>query len=219
MVLSWLSFALGIPVWSALKNRDELGAWGPVSFDGWFGFYSIIWCLWMICLLMIALLLATLVELIWNRSGFMPKVLFIGSPILIAGMFLHTLYAPHRFENRFTDDWQVPFPKSAQVIHVVLQPGWWFANNDLFHLRTTPPELKSIIKSKALKQVFANEDFLVTKAWQAISQDQLTTWDWYYLAPPTRDDGFGHKHRRGRSYLILCNPEMTEAIFMNYYYD
>jgi hypothetical protein len=219
MVLSWLSFALGIPLWSALTHRDMMGILGPLHLEPELvGFYSFIWFLWLIPLVFLAIFVATIIELFWKRTGFVHKLFFTGTPILIGGMLLHSLLWPNRIENRFTADWKIPFPNSAEVIHIELKAGWLWSNSDVFHLRVRPQDLESIIESRALTLITPDENMLEEISHRRIPEDNLKDWQWYYLPPPEREHS-DHKYRRGQSYLVIANPSRTEAFFYNNYHD
>ena len=219
MILSCIVFTFGIPLWLSLEDRDSDGTW-KLSYLAPEGtvFFAVLWCLWLIPLVLISAGFSAVIELIWKRDGLFKKFFFTGTIVLILGLLLHSLFWPNRLERRFVDDWKIPFPPSGKVIHAQLKPGWLFSHTDVFRISLTASDIDSVIKSKDLPLVSKDGNLESELKHENVALDELVGWQWYYLPPPEREVS-GYYYRTGQAYLLLVNPSRSEAIFYNKYHD
>ncbi len=194
-----------------MEERDEFGnwqipSWQSAIFDG-----SFLFLLW----LPILAVLATLIAFILRRKPLANQFICLGTPLLVASMLLHTLLWPRRIERRFAADWGTPFPTRATVIHVRLRSTSRWNHNDLFHLKTTPSEIATLLAAKQLSSVIPTEDLLERMEGRGVSQSTLPDWRWFYYEnlPDPNDPPSGY------SYLMLTNPSATEAICITEFHD
>jgi hypothetical protein len=216
-LLASASFWFGMPMWVALLDRNENGRiqyiWELVPV------YLFLWVILLIpCWVLGFILVEATGRKMWTTwtTTWVPV-------ILVISCILTAILEPQRLQARFSRDWKFPWPTSATGVQVMLGRGWLGHHQDRYHFHCNPADTEKLIQSRPLRPVDQTIRLNLIRycklAPKWASEEQLLSYDWFYVLPPNHDASSASHTFRGNNFLIITNAARDEVFLALDFHD